>query len=300
LKNAVFFLSTGRCGTQFFADKLDRHFGSAALVEHEPMHDGYRPLEYFRAYHYDQDLPLTPQIDEHIRGINKRSDVRHYVETGWPMYGALPFLIKQLNYKVKLVHLYRHPLRVAASLTTHNVYSRGEWSKQMSIAPDVHGVSQPELAGETWAQMSEFEKCIFWWTEINSFALRFHKAHPAVPWLTLKFEDVFTQEGSRELKKLADFIELPHNDQFNNSIKAKIDGYFGKTTKSINIDSLHKYPKTKSLMLQLGYTVDAGMLEEIESRYLYTSMLPYKWQAAAMSVARGIKRMLNRLARLRG
>ena len=34
---ATFFLSTGRCGTQWLAASLAEHYGDMATVDHEPM-----------------------------------------------------------------------------------------------------------------------------------------------------------------------------------------------------------------------------------------------------------------------
>ena len=76
-------------------------------------------------------------------------------ETGWPVYGALPFILARLKGRVKVVHLYRHPIRVAASLATKNVYSMGAWSDIVAISPSDYGVTQGYLKGNQWDSMSQ-------------------------------------------------------------------------------------------------------------------------------------------------
>jgi hypothetical protein len=145
---AVFFISTGRCGTQWFASGLTSHFHDLAVVRHEVLHEQYEPRRYFRAFCRKDNMELSPAIENHLtivwtvtgRGLQ-------YIETGWPVYGALPFILAYPNRFVKVVHLCRHPVSVAASLATHRVYSRGNWTDKMSIQPTFRRSSIQYLRG---------------------------------------------------------------------------------------------------------------------------------------------------------
>jgi hypothetical protein len=276
--NVVFFISTGRCGTQFFAAKLTEHYKDLAVVEHEPFHLEYKPTYYFSAYHRNENVILSPAIQSHIDNIGETIANSHYIETGWPVYGLLPHMISCFKDRVKIVHLYRHPLPTAASLTTHNVYSRGEWSDVMSISPAQRGVVQGHLAGRTWDRMSEFEKCLFWWTEINHFAFHLHERFPSTPWLSLKFEDVFCGGDRSELVKLLDFLGLPERIEFANSIEEKTDRFSKKTSKDIDITSLTNYPMAKQIMAQLFYGFSKSVPQDINSRYKILPRDPWKYR----------------------
>lgn len=293
VNSAVFFISTGRCGTQFFADKLKAYYGDLAVVEHEPLRMDYKPVHYFSAYHSNDRIELTPVIERHVDAIAEILANSHYIETGWPVYGLLPYMFDRFKGRVKIVHLYRHPLKVAASLTTHNVYSRGEWSDALSISPAAHGVAQGYLAGQTWERMSEFEKCLFWWTEINHFALELHKRFPSIPWLSLRFEDVFSGDARSELTKLAGFLGFPERAGFASSTEEKTDRFSRRTTKGLDTSSLTDYPVATSVMEQLGYSFNTSVNDDINSRY----KISYRdvWLGEARRMFRRLRKQYNKL-----
>lgn len=219
---AVFFLSTGRCGTQFFARKLAEHYDGRARVVHEPLHFEYAPPHRFSAYHGGVTLEPSPALQRHVDGIESVLARTHHIETGWPVYGVLPWLIDRLKGRLKVVHLHRHPLDVATSLAKLDVYGGTTWSRIMSIRPVHTGVVQRHLRGEPWSRMSVLEKCLFWWTEINAFALRLRET-VSVPWLSLRFEDVFASRSSVATDSLTDFIGLPRSLAFRNSVDERVD-----------------------------------------------------------------------------
>ena len=94
-----------------------------------------------------EGIEISSPLREHFDSIDETLQSSHYIETGWPAYGILPHLIEHFSGRIKIVHLFRHPAKVAASLTTHKVYSRGEWSNKMSITPKDFGVKQNYLNG---------------------------------------------------------------------------------------------------------------------------------------------------------
>lgn len=164
---AVFFLSTGRCGTQWLYRTLGRVYSRAAVVTHEPIGTAYQPKQYLRAYDRMGELAAIRAVSKHLSDIKKILKSRAYIETGWPCYPALPLMISQLNENVRVVHLVRHPIHVALSLATHNVYKRQVWVSRGAIDPFDPGVVQKQLA-DKWSEMGIYEKCLFWWTEIIS------------------------------------------------------------------------------------------------------------------------------------
>ena len=263
----VLFLSTGRCGTQFLADRLSAVYSDLARVEHEPHSQEYAPPHFFSTYHGGDSIVLRPAIQKHLADIRRTLSSRHYVEVGWPIYGVLPRLLLELEGRVRVVHLYRHPVRVAASLTTHSVYGRGEWTDEMSISPGNVGVVQGYLAGSAWETMSEFEKCLFWWTEINQYAIDLQNQFPQIPWLSMSFEDMLLSGRPDSMKRLLKFMSLPERGELFDSLTDRTDKYSRTTQESLEIDSLLKYPKAIEVMEQLGYSYDPAMLREVKERY---------------------------------
>lgn len=273
-KFAVFFISTGRCGSQFFADKLAQHYSDLALSIHEPLHEDYQPRHYFSKYHHNSEIELNPVLQEHIRSIEETLMARDYIETGWPVYGLLPYLIKHFKGRIKIVHLYRHPINVAASLSTHNVYCRGDWTDRMSITPYDYGIIQKHLGGDIWSSMCEFSKCLFWWTEINNFALELKMKTIDTPWFSLKFENVFNSENEDDtLAKLTDFLELPKRKEFLNSINHRVDKFSHKTNQNFDIEQIFEFGASIQLMNKLGYTFNETSMKEISERYSNQSAL---------------------------
>ena len=293
-KNATFFISTGRCATQWMSDKLSTHYHDLAVVKHEPFQVDYEPIFYFNAYHRKEEVNFSHAIEEHLAFIRNTIQDFSYIETGWTVYGALTFILSRLKGRVKIVHLYRHPIRVAASLATQNVYSKGAWSDAVAISPSDYGVTQGYLKGHKWNSMSQFEKCLFWWTEINQFALDLQRDFESIPWLTLKYEEVFSENSKNELRKLVNFLSLPERESFFNSLAQKTDNYSFKIQKSINIHAIEKYPKVFELMDKLEYVYDDSNISEIKRRY----EMPFWQRWLRQSIrATGCERWLRRSIR---
>jgi len=268
-KSAVFFITTGRTGTQWFAVRLSEYYGDLARVSHEPFQEAYQPRLFFDAYHREDHPGYSSSIAEHIAAIKETIDRKTYIETGWPVYGILPFLLREFEHRVKVVHLFRHPLRVAASLTTHDFYSRGDWTEAVCLHPTDAGVEQEDLAGLRWEEMQEFEKCLFWTTEINLYAGRLRSQFPEVPWLELKFEDLFFKNDSRELRSVLDFLDFPKREGVFESLEARQDKHTLKTDQEIDLAQVTKYPLALEVMHQLGYDSTQQTSEEISKRYQY-------------------------------
>lgn len=291
---AVFFLNTGRCGSQFFASKLAQHYGEIARVEHEPNQEYYQPRFFFPIIHKGEKVEISETLLKHFDSIEETLKTKHYIETGWPAYGVLPHIIERFKGRVKIVHLFRHPVNVASSLTTHRVYSRGEWTNKMSITPADYGVTQSYLNGDQWDKMDEYSKCLFWWTEINRFALKLKGKYTTIPWHSLKFEEVFscTASSNDALERLTGFLEFPVKKGFLGSVKDKVDLHRSFTNVSFDVEQIQDYDETIRLMGDLGYSIDDVSKDEILKRY-NTSFL----KCAVNKISLLTKRVWQRLRR---
>jgi hypothetical protein len=264
---ATFFVSTGRCGTQWLADKLSAHYSDLAVVRHEPFQEDYQPRRYFAAYHRGEDIPLSATLDAHLRAIETTLQRCQYIETGWPAYGVLPSLLRRFEGRARVVHLYRHPFATAASLATHQVYDRGDWSEAVSITPSEDGVVQSELRGARWEAMPEYEKCLFWWTELNHFAFTVHRDFPTVPWCSIGFEEMFDGDGRGALSRLLKFLSLPVRESFINSRAERTDTQRFKASWTLDTIDLAMYPMAAKVMDRLGYEDDPLLIQQLRRRY---------------------------------
>ena len=262
---ATFFLSTGRCGTQWICKALSAVYSDVAVITHEPTQFGYSPRKYLRAT--DVNALLNERVVAlHLQNVKDLLDGNKiYIETGWPCYVAAPLLIDQLGTQCNFVHLVRNPVKVALSLATHNIYKREDLAASAAISPLDEGVVQKDLA-DKWSTMTEYEKTLFWWTEINLYALELRKEHPANKFFFLRYEDIFSSPDDQLLKALIQFIGLEYRPALEQLKVKNVDKYRFHMT-PVDWKLIFKYPKTCALAKELGYDLDDLHGAELSGRY---------------------------------
>jgi hypothetical protein len=264
-KMGVFFLSTGRCGTQWLQKALTATYPNEAVVTHEPVRGAYAPKSYLRAYDRLDEILSLKEVSEHLSFIRKALKSKMYVETGWPCYPALPLIIDQLNGRARIVHLVRHPVYVALSLAAHRVYDeRQDWISGAAISPFDPGVVHKVLAGD-WAQMGAYEKCLFWWTEINLYALELKERLSNVKFTVVRYEDLF-DPGAQTLKDLIRFMGFPYDSSLSAFRLKNVDQFQWKAPPA-DWKLIFRYPQTLALAEQFGYDFDGLSEPNIEARY---------------------------------
>ena len=88
----VVVLSTGRCGTQWLTKTLADLHGGDLRVEHEPIGPLYAPRRFFRSYADPEAILSVPEVRAHVDSI-VATDSLLYIETGWPLFAALPLFV---------------------------------------------------------------------------------------------------------------------------------------------------------------------------------------------------------------
>ncbi len=268
---ATFFLSTGRCGTQWCADALDKNYSDRVFAVHEPVHAGYFANKLFNGedinepeYSELRDGHIA-RIDEIISKEYEEGNI-HYIETGWPSYGAISYLLKRLQGRIRIVHISRHPITTASSMTTHNYYGEGRETMTISslLSPFDKNSAFPELK-DLWEDLSTFQKCLYFWTEFNNYALQLEKKTDA-PWLRIKYEDLLGPEN-QQVEELLDFLDLPVRNSFFHSRRYNVDLYNYKSDDRWNVSSWRKIPGIADVADELGYEIDDFDEQAIESRY---------------------------------
>ena len=250
---ALFIYSTGRCGTQALARYFAANLGERAVVEHEPLGARWAPRIALRHPNLPSLRRKLPEVDRHLDRIARTlADGLDYVETGWPAFAWYPYLKSLMGADFRWVHLVRNPLYVAGSLVTRGCYdprrAQPEYAALAQLVPTDHGVSCHDLAVE-WRKLSQYEKCLFQWLEINRYAVELGDTVGLEPIAFARFEDIFGSSATplRELY-LAAGLGKPCIDRVE-----RFDRYQTSTLACPSVTSSHLRQDVEDLALALHY-----------------------------------------------
>jgi Sulfotransferase domain len=267
--DAVFVLSTGRCGTQWLHDSFSKLYADLAEVTHEPIRTAYQPRRFLRADKAQlANLADIAEVADHVAHIRETLKTKMYIETGWAHFAALPWLYQALEGRMRVVQLYRNPIATSFSLSTQKLYERDDWITLSALTPQDTGVVQTHLQSQ-WQQMSHYEKCLFYWTEIHLYGQALQKDHPSWQWHALRFEDLFGEDVFA-LRRLLDFCGLPYRHELAQLRKQTKDSYVRKTMPQ-DWHPIKHYPLTCDLAESLGYNIDETDAKKIASRYFMST-----------------------------
>jgi hypothetical protein len=262
----VAFLSTGRCGTQWLTAGL-RRLHPEVEAEHEPIGPLYQPRRYFRCYSDPAVVLEVRQVAEHVARLAQQS--RPYVETGWPLFPALPLLALRFPGRLRIVHLTRHPVPTALSHLAHNSYAGSPrddaYTRWATLGPADRGVFQPAYAAR-WEALSPYEKCLFWWTEVHLYGLELEDRLGAVPFMRVRSEDLLGGDRS-ELERLLEFMGLRWRPEWVRHAESRVDRWHHHTDAEVDPLVVLEHPATVETAARLGY--DAGDVDRgaLAARY---------------------------------
>lgn len=266
MNTATFFLSTGRCGTQWIAANLIAAGEESAVVEHEPLHERYYP----RLMHGGHDLEKTGNATEIISHCEKIEEIlkdKSYIECGWPTWGAVPYLLKRFEGRIKIVHLVRHPLPVACSWVSHRAFCPPlipglPFQEKILASPFDEGTAFPQYR-ERWDSMNSFEKALFFWAEVNTLGLKLEKTSNT-PWLRIRFEDLF---HGNALSDLIDFLKFTAPENMGEAFGNTKDDFHYLCDAWWNPLDIQKHLEVMNVATRLGYNSLDFDEEKLRSRY---------------------------------
>jgi hypothetical protein len=290
----VVFLSAGRCGTQWLAVTLGQ-LHPQLHVEHEPIGCAYKPRLYFRRYGDPEAILEVGEVARHVEAAAACS--KPYVETGWPCFPVLPLLARRLGDRLRVVHLTRHPVPSALSHLSHNAYA-GSWRcdvRWATFGPRDANLFQVDYQAR-WRHMSAYEKCLFWWTEVQLFALEFAERFDQVPFRRVKYEDLFGAESEQALRSLTSFMDLPWSDGWHEHIGRRVDLWHHYTDEPFDVSAVLRHPRTVQAAAALGYRLDDLDQAEFETRY--RGKPPPTRRNRFYRITRGPRRITTRAGRL--
>lgn len=263
------FISTGRCGTQWLAATLGDLYGERAHVTHEPLGPYYKPREFFRAYDGIAAMSGEPAIAAHLDAIEAAIESRDYIETGWPLFAAVPLFVERFPGRVRIVHLTRHPVPTSVSHMVHQCYGgsprNDDYTRLAALDPFCPGVFQSDYKS-LWTRLTPFEKCLFWWTEVHLYAEEIRHRFPHVPFHRVKSEDVLAGDRST-LQGLFEMLRLPYLDEVGARTQRPVDQWNHQTQIEFDWRQVFDHPATLDISARLGYRLDDVDARSLEERY---------------------------------
>ncbi len=281
---ATFFLSTGRCGTQWFGENLKRIYEDMAIVDHEKFQFEYRPRENFRRHHLQQEPLISDEVETHLAQIEKALANKHYIETGWTCFGLLPVFRERFGERFRLVHLYRQPEEVALSFVTHCLYERKEWTQAMCLFPWDAGAYDPELDESRWEALSAYEKNLFRVIEMNEYAHRLMASLDDGCHYTVKYEDFFYTKESIVAEKLLEFLGLPYRAELTAAKGKRTDKCRLYSESALCKTSEFTFRKLAPLKRTLGYDEAFIPSQKHVKRYCGTKWRKW-WHTLGLALA---------------
>jgi hypothetical protein len=264
--SVVMVLSSGRCGTQWLTATL-RDICPRLEVEHEPIGPLYAPRRYFRCWAQPDVILDVPEVGAHVRDLESRDGP--YVETGWPLFAALPLLARRLGPRLRILHLTRHPVPSALSHQAHKAYAGSPrddaYTRLATLAPRDARVFQPDYA-ERWDALTPYEKCLFWWTEVHRFGLEFAELSGPIPFLRVRSEEMLA--GDRDtLRAIVDFVGLSWDERWLELTGRRVDRWHHHSDDEIDPLLVMEHPLTLEVARELGYRAQDVDVAQLDARY---------------------------------
>lgn len=244
---AYFLLSSGRCGTQWLCDALSHSLPTDYVVQYEPIEYAYSP---------EQNSPLQPQnsnaiaLETHLNRIKSvLNSGKSYVEVGFPCWRHLAWFYHELQGRVAIIHLIRHPATSAYTWLDKGAYRRQllDYPVKDLFTPTSTDALLPDYQSR-WASMSRFEKLLYFWAEVHVQALEYRSHWPEHLWYEVHFETMFNRQALFKLLKFIcpDKIAMPLLPKYRRSMP--------KVPLSESPDLIMKHPTVLALADQLGYS----------------------------------------------
>ncbi len=246
MNSPIFILSTGRTGTQFFEDYINKTSNNA-VCKHEP-----RPSWRFK---FLSNIYLNNMISGKTvadiyrysrKSLFKDINCEIYIESSNFIFGCINALNEYYN-NIKIIHIIRHPVTYIESHLNHGFW-KGHKKLFAKYVPfwlekfNIHNYSNPvHILSERWNYVN---KQISSYKETNNYIL-------------VRFEDLFSDNrklASETLNGVRKFCSLPPVDKSVNLKWLEKPKNYSKNRIVINEkDKNYIYQKNKSVMMSFNY-----------------------------------------------
>ncbi|WP_281560781.1 hypothetical protein [Thalassomonas sp. RHCl1] len=260
MKNyACFIISTGRCGTQWLTRHLPRLLTAQQAdnyqIKHEPLGNQYAPIDNSPEFPLNSNQTTIEQHRDEIRNTLSRG--KNYIETGFPCWRHIAWLAQELEHPVKVIHLTRHPIFTAISWLKLNAFVPPilpHLPEKELFTPFAPGARLPHYQ-QSWQHLSPFEKCLYFWAEVQLQALAFQQDWQELHWQHLSYESLFSGQS---LNKLITFLDITATGGQQTGIDAsaieeKTDKYGDMVQTDFEPQEIFQHPEIIKLAKHLGY-----------------------------------------------
>ena len=264
----VLTLSTGRSGTSFLAHSVREAAGDRVAVYHEFLNvREAMPGRFHRSFDQRRlaEISSHPPVARAIERIVAEAKERPVVDFGWTMGPLVPLLHELMGDRLRIIVLNRHPVISAASMAVLGLYSNYPRPEEYMVTPSSEGARFPEFAA-LWAQMSEFEKCLYRWYEIASYGLELSDRFPSLPMLFLNSETAL--KDGLAMSQIANFCGLvgvsPAPSNHRNGVRVQ-----NVETNPVGQEwrKYRKYPEIMGIGRALGFEFDDAVLGSAMASY---------------------------------
>ncbi len=263
-------VSPGRTGTVSVTRLIESLKNPKVIVHHERFKDDVtNPSRFFAAFEPARmaELASLPRVRELLDELDSLPDDVSYLETGWTMHPLVPLLLERFEGRVRLLHLTRHPVPTAASMTLHGLYdevrSAGYGIEDHAIRPWSPGIQHPEVEA-MWREMGLFERNLFRVVEIHRLGLRLASEFPSVPYKRIRVEE-FSNDTARQI---LDFFELSYGPSAPVLPRTNETLKLARGARSVGEEwrRFLDYPWAVDLCKQLGYPIDSDAIAALEAK----------------------------------
>lgn len=266
----VLTISTGRCGTTFLEKSFKLNFGSNDnWISHEYLKQNITNVgRYHRCYTSDcwNEMECLP-IQDLVRNWIEISKVGPVVDFGWTMRSLIPYLYEKIGSQLRVLFIHRHPIEVAASfklIGSYSIYNSPQWA----ITPWHPRAMYPQYQN-AWASMTPFDKCLYLWLEVNSFALEISRRYPDMHFLEIKSSDLF--KNNKTLEEVVRFTGF-HQDGLclQRSTEKNRRDLFSLERRPIKDEWKHyrqQHPLVIKFAEDLGYNMDEKCIAHLITKY---------------------------------
>jgi hypothetical protein len=219
--DAVFVLSTGRCGTKTLTWLMDTHSSVSSHHEPHPQLIEISYLYFMRLcpeipYHFWQSL-LKWNRDSLITSAWHSNQI--YFESNNRL-ALIADLTASRYKKAKFIHLVRHPYSFVHSAMRRQYYDNHVWDFTR-----IHPRTGEPYA-DLWDKLSNIEKCAWLWIQTNSNILNILERLPQEQKLFVQSEKIFSGD-TETIRSLFQFVSggenTPSQKQIEKVLGSKIN-----------------------------------------------------------------------------
>lgn len=218
----VFFLSTGRCGTEWFSKLLSNnknlkvyHEAIPNLAEQSKL--AYKLLKTDVFNDYEFKIKVLKEIflagrETQIRGCYK-SNLR-YIETNHYLT-FFAHALSDLFPSAIFIHIIRHPAEFIRSALRRNWYQVGNLKDSIPIKPINNQYDDKE-----WDHLNDIQKCAWLWNETNSFIKDFKSTISKDRYYLINLNIL----NNKNIANMLNFIEIElRQKHIQNNINKKVN-----------------------------------------------------------------------------